>query len=340
MNKVTILATHTFLILSNNLSYAAIDPPSYCQTHKSECLYNNTLITKEALTAKWHWKIKKSDKQPNCEQEIYTDQHSNLSFDNNKIYIHATPIPSDQSPKPNNDQQNCSASPLWYHSARIKSIKSTADFGNHGMIEAEMRLDDKTAYDVPTNHEWPALWMLPRNKTLKWPMGGELDILEWSYIGKGEYTYGDNIISDIVGSASTQTDPSNFITLVYPGKADVNKTLSSYHYFTMRWDYSQLENNDQLILRYYVDGKIFEKAYLNSYQPSKITSAAPTISISPQVANAVLKGYRSGGFNVILNVAMGGYGGNIFARPDPSDIRTLKVKHIAFYKFKSNPATD
>ena len=154
----------------------------------------------------------------------------------------------------------------------------------YGLIEARMRLPAGRGL-------WPAFWMMPENKQFRWPLEGEIDILEWT----------GNEPHRIIGAIHFGDLP--------PGNVHYSETLRTpsvwngeFHTFGLEWSPQQI--------RWYVDGR--------EHGVATPDEAAPW----PWV-------FDSKPFHLILNVAVGGTLGGDVVRDDlPA---TLDVDWVRVY---------
>jgi len=172
-------------------------------------------------------------------------------------------------------------------SGTIRSGKLTTQgkYGvQYGLIEARMRLPAGRGL-------WPAFWMMPEDKQFRWPLEGEIDILEWT----------GNEPHRIIGAIHFGDLP--------PGNVHYSETLRTpsvwngeFHTFGVEWSPQRI--------RWYVDGR--------EHGVATPDEAAPW----PWV-------FDRKPFHLILNVAVGGTLGGDVVRDDlPA---TLDVDWVRVY---------
>ena len=177
--------------------------------------------------------------------------------------------------------------------SRIRSGKLTTagKFGvQYGLIEARMR--------IPTGRGlWPAFWMMPEDKQLRWPLEGEIDILEWT----------GNEPHRIIGAIHFGDLP--------PGNVHYSETVRSpstwsgeFHTFGVEWSPQRIT--------WYVDGR--------AHGIATPTETAPW----PWV-------FDDKRFHLILNVAVGGtLGGEVSTEDLPA---TLDIDWVRVYPHNCSP---
>lgn len=177
--------------------------------------------------------------------------------------------------------------------SRIRSGKLTTagKFSvQYGLIEARMR--------IPAGRGlWPAFWMMPEDKQLRWPLEGEIDILEWT----------GNEPHRIIGAIHFGDLP--------PGNVHYSETLRSpskwseeFHTFGVEWSPQRIT--------WYVDGR--------AHGVATPTETAPW----PWV-------FDDKRFHLIFNVAVGGtLGGEVSPEDLPA---TLDIDWVRVYPRNCSP---
>jgi beta-glucanase (GH16 family) len=186
-------------------------------------------------------------------------------------------------------------------SARLKT-RGLADF-QYGRIEACMRLPVAAGL-------WPAFWML--GTTGKWPVGGEIDVMEnvpaTGGVGGG---LGPNIIESTISGPSSSA-PQNIYSLakdlIFPGGGRVDDKKLSCHVYGIIWS--------PFMVQWYVD---------DWRSPFFIRTASDVPAGGRWVAN------NPNHYYLLLNLAVGG------DWPGPPDASTpspapLLVDYVRVYR--------
>lgn len=174
-----------------------------------------------------------------------------------------------------------------YTSARIKSAGKYAF--TYGRVEARMRLT--TGQGI-----WPAFWLLGENvRTLGWPRGGEIDIME--NIGSRPGT----VYGTLHGPGYSGDHGIQGVFTLPEGHA----LAEGYHVYALDWAPDSL--------RWSVDGQVY-----HTVTPASLPKGAPWV-------------YNDAKFFIILNLAVGG---NWPKFPDKSTVfpQTLYIDYVRVYQ--------
>lgn len=111
----------------------------------------------------------------------------------------------------------------------------------YGLFETRARLPPQNATGI-----WPAFWSLPHNSSICWPMGGEIDVFEYT---------ANQLTNQVFGSYRWGTSCGNNQQLLpgagYPPSGQPAIDWSAdFHVFAITWNATTLS--------FYVDGQLYE----------------------------------------------------------------------------------
>lgn len=209
----------------------------------------------------------------NNEQQYYTDSASNSYIQDGCLVIEAL--------QESNGDEN-------YTSAKLTSTESWT----YGRLEFRAKLPSGTGL-------WPAIWMLPDDTTLDWPISGEIDIME--YMGSD---------TDTVLGTLHYGNPWVYNTGYY-NLADGASFADDFHTFAVEWLPGEM--------RWYVDGELYQ-----IQQDWYSTDSSGTTYAYPAPFND--------DFHLILNLAVGGY---FPGDPDTSTWTSTKfqIDYVRVYEY-------
>ncbi len=253
---------------------------------------------------------------------VYSDLVWSDEFDSNGItsinatkWHHQTQIPIGGNWH-NGEQQHYTNLPTnsFVENGVLKIVAKRQVFDNQGVIKqfTSARLNSKFAYTygrvdirakVPTNQgTWPALWLLGKNitepggffaathGTTPWPACGEIDIME-----HGLTPDRPGYVQSAIHTPSSSGATTNI------GGTIANNLGNSFHVYSMNWS--------PFLIMFLLDG-------------------VPFYTYDPSVKNASTWPFTSDQY-LLLNIAMGGYAGNI-----PSDFNqaTMEIDYVRVYQ--------
>jgi beta-glucanase (GH16 family) len=251
---------------------------------------------------------------------VYSDLVWSDEFDvngtvNTTKWHHQTQIPAGGNWH-NGEQQHYTNLPTnsFVENGVLKIVAKRQVFDDQGVIKqfTSARLNSKFAYTygrvdirakVPTNQgTWPALWLLGKNitepggffaathGTTPWPACGEIDIME------------HGLTPDRPGyvQSAIHTPSSSGATTIIGGTI-ANNLGNSFHVYSMNW---------------------------SPFQITFLLDGVPFYFYNPAVKNASTWPFTADQY-LLLNIAMGGYAGNI-----PSDFNqaTMEIDYVRVYQ--------
>lgn len=168
---------------------------------------------------------------------------------------------------------------------RIESgkIVSAGKFSQrYGRFEARVRLPEGRGL-------WPAFWLMPDNTDLRWPLAGEIDIMEWT----------GNDPHRLIGAAHFGGLPPQNVhyseTVLMPHRWD-----GEWHIFALNWRPGHIQ--------WEVDGRVYGE-------------------LTPNIISSHRWPFDDGDFYVILNMAVGGtLGGQVALEDLPATLLVDWVK--------------
>ena len=175
------------------------------------CVWNDEFDGSSVDTTKWSYTVGGGG-FGNNEQQYYTDSASNSYIQDGCLVIEAL--------QESNGDEN-------YTSAKLTSTESWT----YGRLEFRAKLPSGTGL-------WPAIWMLPDDTTLDWPISGEIDIME--YMGSD---------TDTVLGTLHYGNPWVYNTGYY-NLADGASFADDFHTFAVEWLPGEM--------RWYVDGELYQ----------------------------------------------------------------------------------
>ncbi len=288
-----------YCLLTVSLSFALTQPQSYCQTHVNRCGQKINLMDEN------QWIKQNGIPSVNGEQENYVPSH--VVFQNSTLSINAT---VNSKPYVNNNY----GWPVIYQSGKIYGKTTTLNIGDHGLIEAEFKLDPN--YMSANDHAWPAFWLLPKNLG-GWPRNGEIDLFEWVHLlGTNNFQttlHGANVVG---GSTEIFKKMSNI-------------DLSQYHDYGMTWDVTKNNSNAPVAvkLQFFLDGQLYQ-----TWQFSYVNQPTTPNAI---LGNAILNGFnpsKGNGFYPIFNLAMGGQWPGEIADNVIHSPHFITIRQVYFYQ--------
>lgn len=205
----------------------------------------------------------------NNELQYYSDREQNVRIENGNLIITAF---------------RDTLGTREYTSAKLIT-KRKGDW-KYGRVEVRAR--------VPQGRgTWPAIWMMPTMDKNKWPLDGEIDIMEHVGYNQG-MVYGAVHTEKYNGMRGTQKVDSIFLE-------DVSQ---NFHVYSLAWD----ENS----LTWYVDDQKFQTFERNGDDYESWPFDKP--------------------FHLILNLAVGGNWGGKYGVDDSIWPQTLEVDWVRVYQ--------
>lgn len=237
-----------------------------------ERVWNDEFDGSSVDTTKWSYTVGGGG-FGNNEQQYYTDSASNSYIQDGCLVIEAL--------QESNGDEN-------YTSAKLTSTESWT----YGRLEFRAKLPSGTGL-------WPAIWMLPDDTTLDWPISGEIDIME--YMGSD---------TDTVLGTLHYGNPWVYNTGYY-NLADGASFADDFHTFAVEWLPGEM--------RWYVDGELYQ-----IQQDWYSTDSSGTTYAYPAPFND--------DFHLILNLAVGGY---FPGDPDTSTWTSTKfqIDYVRVYEY-------
>ena len=211
------------------------------------CVWNDEFDGSSVDTTKWSYTVGGGG-FGNNEQQYYTDSASNSYIQDGCLVIEAL--------QESNGDEN-------YTSAKLTSTESWT----YGRLEFRAKLPSGTGL-------WPAIWMLPDDTTLDWPISGEIDIME--YMGSDTDT--------VLELCTTVTLGYIIPDIITWRMAHLLLMISTL--FAVEWLPGEM--------RWYVDGELYQ-----IQQDWYSTDSSGTTYAYPAPFND--------DFHLILNLAVGGY---------------------------------
>jgi beta-glucanase (GH16 family) len=246
---------------------------------------------------------------------VWSDEFNTNGAVNATKWHHQTQIPAGGNWYNNEEQHYTNfLSNSFVENGVLKIVAKREVLNNQGVTKqyTSARLNSKFAYTygrvdirakVPTNQgTWPALWLLGKNitepggffaathGTTPWPACGEIDIME-----HGLTPDRPGYVQSAIHTPSSSGATTNI------GGTIANNLGNSFHVYSMNWSPFQI--------MFLLDGVPFY-----TYNPS-----VKNASTWPFIADQYL----------LLNIAMGGYAGNI-----PSDFNqaTMEIDYVRVYQ--------
>ena len=246
---------------------------------------------------------------------VWSDEFNTNGAVNATKWHHQTQIPAGGNWYNNEEQHYTNfLSNSFVENGVLKIVAKREVLNNQGVTKqfTSARLNSKFAFTygrvdirakVPTNQgTWPALWLLGKNitepggffaathGTTPWPACGEIDIME------------HGITPDRPGYVQSAIHtPSSSGATINHGDTIANNLGTDFHVYSMNW---------------------------SPFQITFLLDGVPFYTYNPSVKNASTWPFTSDQY-LLLNIAMGGYAGNI-----PSDFNqaTMEIDYVRVYQ--------
>lgn len=244
-----------------------------CNTPQNELVWEDD-FNYEGMPDPGKWTLVTGDGCPelcgfgNKELQFYTADSSNVHVKDGKLVIRA--MMADERGK--------------YTSAKL--ISNNKGDWTYGRIEAKARLPKGRG-------TWAAIWMMPSSEEVKWPHGGEIDIMEHVGFSEG-WVHGALHTEKYNGMIGNHIVDSIF----------VDSAIDEFHVYSVDWD------EERIVWK--VDDKVFNVFVKNGQGRDAWPFDEP--------------------FHLIMNIAVGGNWGGRYGVDDSIWPQEMEIDYVRVYK--------